>query len=528
MGRPVATVAQVVYCMPHNPQAQLENRVMEQPNDVPAPARRSNPIPGMRAHPAGLYPLFFTELWERFSYYGMRALLVLYLVNALEVQRADALQIYATYTALVYLTPLLGGYLADRYLGCRRAVLVGAIVMALGHFAMAFEPLLFIGLGLLIAGNGFFKPNISTMVGSLYGEGDARRDGGFTLFYMGINLGAFLAPLVCGTLGEKFGWHYGFAAAGVGMLIGLITFVRGEKWLGAAGMPPGYKGGAEIPRLSIEDWVVIGKVSAAVTAVVVVLAAGVDAFALFYWPSDPKHASLLLLALVSAAFAAAVVKLLAKQDNPADRERVTVVVVVALFVVFFWMGFEQAGGTMNLFADKQTDRWLFGWEIPASYFQAVNPLIIILLAPAFSLLWTWLDRTRFAPSAVVKQALGMIILGAGFVVLATAQEQAEVVGMVGPQWLLSVYLLHTLGELFLSPIGLSMANRLAPPRDASLVMGVWLTAVALANLLAGTLESLLEGSGIPLYWFLVGSSLGAGALLLLVSPKLHRLMGDKP
>lgn len=499
---------------------------MQYTNDVPAPTRRLAPIPGMRAHPAGLYPLFLTELWERFSYYGMRALLVLYLVNALEVPRADALQIYATYTALVYLTPLIGGYLADRYLGYRRAVLVGALVMALGHFAMAFEPLLFIGLGLLIAGNGFFKPNISTMVGALYGESDARRDGGFTLFYMGINVGAFLAPLVCGTLGEKLGWHYGFAAAGVGMLIGLITFVRGEKWLGGIGMPPAYQGGAEIPRLGAQDWGVVAKTSAAVAIIVAALATGVDALAVYYWPSDPKHASLLMLLLLSTAFVAAVTKLLARQSDPADRRRVAAIVIVAVFVICFWMGFEQAGGTMNLFADKQTDRTLFGWEIPASYFQGINPLIIMILAPAFAMLWTWLDSSRFALSAVIKQGLGMIILGLGFIVLAVAQERAQTEGLVGPGWLLSVFFLHTLGELFLSPIGLSMANRLAPPRDASLVMGIWLTAVALANLLAGTLEALLEGSGIPLYWFLVGSSAGAGILLILISPWLHRLMGS--
>lgn len=494
-------------------------------NDVPAPDRRFAPVPGMRAHPAGLYPLFLTELWERFSYYGMRALLVLYLVNALEVPRTDALQIYATYTALVYLTPLIGGYLADRFLGNRRAVVIGAIVMALGHFAMAFEQLLFIGLGLLIAGNGFFKPNISTMVGALYGESDTRRDGGFTLFYMGINIGAFLAPLVCGTLGEKLGWHYGFAAAGVGMIIGLFTFVRGEKWLGNVGMPPDYNGKAEIARLSAADWSVIAKTCSAVTAIVVALAMGVDWLAVFYWPSDPKHASLFLLILLSAAFIGAITKLLARQKDPADRRRVSAIVIVAVFVIFFWMGFEQAGGTMNLFADKQTDRAVLGWEIPASYFQGINPLIIMLLAPGFALFWTWLDRSRFALSAVVKQGIGMIILGLGFIVLAVAQERAQAGGLVGPGWLIGVYFLHTLGELLLSPIGLSMANRLAPRRDASLVMGVWLTAVALANLLAGTLESLLEGSGIPLYWFLVGSSAGAGVLLLMISPWLHRLMG---
>lgn len=461
------------------------------------PLSASAPLPSGR-HPRGLSILFFTEMWERFSYYGMRALLVLYLVNALDHPRAHALQIYATYTALVYLTPILGGYLADKWLGSRRAILVGAIVMAMGHFAMAFPALLYLALGLLIVGNGFFKPNISTIVGGLYGTNDPRRDGGFTIFYMGINLGAFFSPLICGTLGEKFGWHYGFAAAGVGMVAGLIVFVAGQRHLGAIGLPPG-RAPARQNRLARHDWYTVIATSLACLGVVYA------AIELWGYIGPRWHA---LTPFARGGVATALVVGLAAavfyQFSALSRtewERIAAIFIVAIFVVFFWMGFEQAGGTMNLFADKLTDRVVFDWEIPASYFQAINPLTIILLAPLFSLAWLHLDRSRFALSSVAKQGIGMIILGVGFVVLAIAQERADALGQVGPGWLIAVYVLHTLGELCLSPIGLSLVTKLAPARFISLLMGLWFTAVALANYLAGTLEALLAGSGIPLFWF---------------------------
>lgn len=487
--------------------------------------------PPISRHPAGLRALFFTEMWERFSYYGMRALLVLYLVNALEFPRADALEVYATYTALVYLTPILGGYLADRWLGTRCAVLTGAVVMALGHFAMAFPDLLYVGLGLLVVGNGFFKPNISTMVGALYEENDPRRDSGFTLFYMGINLGAFFSPLVCGTLGEKFGWHYGFAAAGVGMIIGLLVFSRGQSQLGSAGME-----GGTVPRAPAAQraglWRHVVALSAASVGVVLAV------IQVWQWISPTWQAlstwqragMATVIALVFFAAPRAWDRLTSNRRAPrvawtrVERDRVLAIGIMAVFVVFFWMGFEQAGGTMNLFADQLTDRMVSGWEVPASYFQAVNPLFIILLAPLFSMLWMRLDRSRFGLSSVAKQGLGMIILGLGFIILAMADERAQVVGKVGPAWLLMVYLLHTVGELCLSPIGLSMVTKLAPARLAAMMMGLWFVAIAAANYLAGTLEALLQASGIPLYWFLVSSSLGAGALLLLLSPWIGRLM----
>lgn len=475
-------------------------------------------------HPPGLGTLFLAEMWERFSYYGMRALLVLYLVNALDYPRADALGVYATYTGLVYFTPILGGYLADRWLGARRAVFIGGGVMALGHFTMAFPALLYPALGLLIVGNGFFKPNISTLVGALYPPGDARRDSGFTIFYMGINLGAFLAPLVCGTLGEKFGWHYGFAAAGVGMAFGLSIFALGQSRLGQIGLPPRHVPGQT--RLTPGDWRAVGLVG---VAVVLAVYAGVAVWPALHglWSGlSPFAAGAIALGL---ALALLIVPQWAGRQpapalTPAERGRIGAILIVALFVIFFWMGFEQAGGTMSLFADRLTDREVLGWEIPASWFQSMNPLLIIALAPLFAVLWMRLDRSRLAPSPVVKQALGMIILGLGFVVLAIGQEHADAIGKVSPLWLFAAFASHTVGELLLSPIGLSMVTKLAPARLVSLMMGLWFAAIAMANYLAGILESLLAGSGIPLYWFLVGSSAGAGVLLLLVSPLIHRLM----
>ena len=393
---------------------------------------------------------------------------------------------------------------------------------------MAVPSLLYIALGLLIAGNGFFKPNISTMVGQLYAPGDQRRDGGFTIFYMGINLGAFLSPLICGTLGEKLGWHYGFAAAGVGMLCGVLIFALGQQRLAVAITP--------------RDWRISLLLTAAVSVLVVLLVLAWPHLKP-WWLSYTKgmQALMSLGALLLLGMLPRWLGLLANSRHPRlawltlkqrpplvlqrhEIERIIAIFIMAVLVIFFWMGFEQAGGTMNLFADKLTDRHILGWEMPASYFQSVNPLLILVLAPLFALLWSRLNNAGIALSVVSKQAIGMLILGLGFVVLAVAQQRAELHGQVGPGWLLTVYLLFTAGELCLSPIGLSMVTQLAPSQLVSFMMGAWFTAMAIANYLAGTLEQLIAHSGIPLYWFLVGSSLGAGVLLLLLRPLLKRLM----
>jgi POT family proton-dependent oligopeptide transporter len=475
-------------------------------------------------HPRALPMLFLTEMWERFSYSGMRALLVLYLVNSLHYERKDALALYGLYTALVYLTPIAGGYLADRYLGQRKAILIGGLTMALGHFAMAFEPLLHLALGLLIIGNGFFKPNMATLLGSLYQQNDPRRDAGFTIYYMGVNLGAFLAPLVAGTLGEKVGWHYGFAAAGVGMLCGLLQFTLGQAKLDGAGLAPGKT------RLESRDWIHIVVIAACAIPLVYLVIGAAGVFGPL-WRS--------LAAAVQVIVAVAVIAGLwflggrgARQEGvePLTREewqRIIAIGIMGLFVIFFWMGFEQAGGTMSLFADKQTDRVVFGWEVPASYFQAINPLAIVALGPLISIMWTRIDSSRFAIPTPAKMGLGMIILGLGFIVLAIADSRAQAVGKVGPEWLVVVFVIHTIGELFLSPIGLSMVTKLAPARLAAMLMGMWYVANFVANYLAGTLEELLTTTQIPLYWFLVGSSIGAGAVLLVITPFIRKLMNGR-
>ena len=470
--------------------------------------------------PRGLYVLFFTEMWERFSFYGMRALLVLYLVNGLEVERSHALRLYAIYTSFVYLTPIIGGHIADRWLGMRRSVLVGGLLMAMGHFTMMFPDKLYLAMALLIIGNGFFKPNISTMVGHLYSRDDPRRDGGFTTFYIGINLGAFLAPLICGALGEKLGWHYGFGAAGVGMLLAVLVFSLGQKTL--------MSDLKESRRIDVRDWLIVLGISW-----MVLLLAGIG---VTFWDNiESGWKSLLpveqLLLIASLLFSVTLFYWFRRDEKRQrltriDIHRTIAIMILGFFVIVFWMGFEQAGGTMNLFAMEHTDRKFFGWMMPASYFQSLNPLMIFLLAPIFSILFVWVDRSGWGFSAPTKMAVGMIILGIGFLVLAVAQEYARVVGKVSPAWLVLVFLFHTVGELFLSPIGLSMVTRLAPVQIASLMMGVWFTAIAVANYLAGTLESLLQGSGIPLYWFLVLSSVGAGVLLLLLTPIIKRLMHE--
>ncbi|HVR63467.1 MAG TPA: peptide MFS transporter [Polyangia bacterium] len=537
-----------------------------------------------QAHPTGLYALFGAEAWERFSYYGMRALLTLYLVKQLKLARPDALAVYATYTGLVYLTPIAGGYFADRLLGRRKAVLIGGVLMALGHLAMAFQPLLYIALGLLILGNGFFKPNISTIVGGLYGDGDPRRDGGFTIFYMGINLGAFLAPLVCGTLGEKVGWHFGFSAAAIGMAAGLMVFVWGQKFLAAVGMPPRKARASETTtapaaeqRLDRRDyvdvvaWVVGG---AGLVWAVVTLRGQLGAM----WAAVPTAAA---VALALLTFGAVMFRLL-NGSSRAEKQQVAVIVVLCVFNMFFWVGFEQAGGTMTLFADKQTDRvvgwaailiaaavqigaawniyrttrqetggrilWgaltvLFilsgiatlawgGWalasgrriELAASQFQSINPLLIVALAPSFSKMWTRLDSGRFRTSTPTKMAIGLIILGLGFVVMFVGQRLAEANGTVSMGWLAAVYALQTMGELCLSPIGLSMVTKLAPTRVVSLAMGMWFVSIAVANYLAGRLESLLEPYHLPIYGVLIVSSIGPALLLLALTPLLKRWM----
>jgi POT family proton-dependent oligopeptide transporter len=418
--------------------------------------------------PRGLWLLFIVEMWERFSYYGMRALLVLYLVNELKWSDADASRLYGNYTSLVYLTPIIGGWLADRFIGTRRSLLIGGSIIALGHFSLAIPGMSFfyLGLALIIIGTGFFKPNVSTMVGQLYRQGDSRRDAGFTIFYMGINLGAFFAPLVCGYLGEKVGWHYGFGAAGVGMVLGLIVYLWGvNRYLPGIGLTPSQE----------------------------------------------------------------VRKEKAAESGPLTREekqRVAVIFIVAFFVIFFWAAFEQAGASMNLFADRNTDTTLFGFNFPASWFQSVNPFAILIFAPLFAQLWMGMGRAGREPPTPAKMGIGLLLLSAGFGIMVLGAAQADTGIKVSPLWLIGAYTLHTWGELCLSPVGLSLVTKLAPVKFASLLMGVWFLANFAANWLAGQLSALMgEFSSLQSFFsiFMIAPAV-AGGVLLLISPVLKKMM----
>ena len=430
-------------------------------------------------HPLGLYVLFFTEMWERFSYYGMRALLIFYMTRHFLFGDERAYATYGSYTALVYATPVLGGWLADRLLGFRRAVILGAVLMAAGHFAMAFEQLqiFYLALGFLIVGNGFFKPNISSIVGRLYPEGDPRRDSGFTIFYMGINLGAGAAPLLCGYVGETYGWDWGFGLAGVGMLLGLMVFLQGQRHLGEAAEAPDRARLRErpVPGINREWLTYLGALGLVIIAWQLVQVSQLVGS---------------LLSGVGALVSALLIYYLVRKVDKVERDRLIVALVLTLFSMVFWAFFEQAGSSINLFTDRNVDRSLFGKSIPASVFQSVNPAFILTFAPVFAWLWVRLDRRGIEPATPTKFGLGILQLGLGFGALYFGAASAGSDGVVAIGWLLLGYLLHTTGELCLSPVGLSMITKLSPARIVGLMMGTWFLSSAFAQYVAGLIAKL--------------------------------------
>jgi POT family proton-dependent oligopeptide transporter len=469
-------------------------------------------------HPVGLGLLFAVEMWERFSYYGMRAILVLFLVNALAWSDASAYQLYGTYTGLVYLTPLIGGWLADNYLGTRNALVWGGVIIAAGHFALAFEgmTMFYIGLGLVIAGTGFFKSNVSTMVGQLYKDGDPRRDAGFTIFYMGINLGGFLGPLVCGFLAASpaFGWHWGFGAAGVGMVAGLIAYqVWKDKYLPGIGLAPTKEQMAE-RRAAAQS-------------------AGSGLMAWWHAPAGAAVGFGILMvtagwSLMGGAFALIIgasfgIALLGSRGD--DLNRVIALIIVVFFVAFFWMAFEQACSSMNIFADRHTDRMIGNFEVPTGWFQSVNSFFILLFAPVFAGLWQMLQRRGKEPSTAMKMVLGLALLGLGFVWLVFGGRGADAGMKVAPTFLIFAYLFHTWGELCLSPVGLSYVTKVAPVRFASLMMGAWFLANAAANKMGGWLAAQTESiTSLGTFFSIpVLTSLGSAVVLLALVPLLKRL-----
>ncbi len=472
-------------------------------------------------HPRGLSTLFFTEMWERFSYYGMRALLILFMTaplaaGGLGFDTVSAGAVYGLYTSMVYMATLPGGWVADRLIGQRRAVLYGGILIACGHFSMAFPSLatFYLGLSLIVIGTGLLKGNVSVIVGQLYAPDDERRDAGFSIFYMGINLGAFIAPLVCGYLGQRVNWHFGFAAAGVGMTFGVVQYVLGGRHLGSAGLRPAAS--AEVAALTarVRIWSIVTAVAlvafgmGAYTGVIPVTAKQI---------ADAAGYMLLILCVVFFGWL-----FFAGDWTAEERKRLYVIGVLFLAAALFWSLFEQAGSTLNLFADRDSRTSVFGWSFPSSWFQAMNSAFIWMFAPVLAAIWIRLGRRQ--PSTIVKFALGEILVGAGFGVLVLAAMIASTGTQVSPMWLTVTYLLHTFGELCLSPVGLSAMTKLAPARIAGLMMGVWFLASSVGNFIAGRLAGFYESMPLQeLFGVIALFGVGAGVVLLALARPIERL-----
>ena len=480
-------------------------------------------------HPKALFYLFFVELWERFSYYGMRALLILYMTKAFLFTDDKAYGVYGAYGALVYATPVLGGLIADKVLGLRNAIMLGALLMALGHFAMAIqqETVLYMALGFLIVGNGFFKPNISSLIGTLYPDADPRRDSAFTLFYMGVNTGAFLTPLTCGAIGEIYGWHYGFSIAGIGMVTGLLIFL-----LGSRNRAYEDKGLAPDPILLMKK--IVGAVRYKHLIYVAVFLT-VPFMALLVNHNDSARWILLCLGILMLSY----LFFHSLRHEKKQRERLFVILSLFFFTVLFWTFFELAGSSINLFTDRNVDRMFLGYRLPTSMFQGVNPLFIILLAPLFAFLWKRLADRGISLSAPTQFSFGLVQLGLGFFVLVAGAHAAKN-GLAPLYSLVIAYFLHTTGELCLSPIGLSLVTKLAPKTIVAFVMGIWFLSSSFAHTIGAEIskltslpaeaaahgiapaESLHVYAGVfaPIGYI----ACGAGVLLFFLSPILKRWM----
>jgi proton-dependent oligopeptide transporter, POT family len=457
----------------------------------------------------------------------MRALLLLYMTapvaaGGMELDTVTGGAIYGLYTSMVYMATLPGGWVADRLIGQRSAVLYGGILIACGHFSMAVPSTstFYLGLFLIVIGTGLLKGNVSVIVGALYGKDDIRRDAGFSIFYMGINLGAFVAPLICGYLGQKITWHAGFAAAGFGMLIGVVQYVLGARYLGEAGKYPApaesVEAAARLRRRSIM-WGII------LVAAVAAFSVGSYTGALDVTPRQVSDGAGYGLLILTVAFFGWL--FLTPGWTPEERHHLYAIGVLFLAAALFWSLFEQAGSTLNLFADRDTRTTFLGWSYPSSWFQSVNSMFVWMFAPVFAVLWIWLGRRQ--PSTPVKFALGLILVGAGFAVLVVAARLAQNGVQVSPMWLVVTYLLHTCGELCLSPVGLSAMTKLAPVRIGGLMMGVWFLATSVGNFMAGRVSGFYESMPLPtLFMSIALVGIVAGLLLLLVTPPIKKMMGE--
>ena len=478
-------------------------------------------------HPKGLVVLFFAEMWERFSYFGMRALLIFYLTKHWLFSDEKSGVIYGAYTALVYITPVLGGYLADRYLGQRKAVTYGAVLLTFGHFLMGFEGaggqdaaslnIFWLALAFIIVGSGFLKANISVIVGQLYPRTDVRRDGAYTIFYMGINLGAALGALLCGYLGETYGWSYGFGAAGAGMLFGLIVFIVFKPLLLGRGEPLNPEA-LNKPVMGIKlEWLLY--------------LVGLVAVVICWWLVQNQAVVGTVLGIAGAILVGYVLWTAVRKLEPHDRDRIFAAMFLIIGSILFWALFEQAGSSLNLFTDRHVDRS----GVPASVFQSLNAIYIVLLAPLFAWLWTSLGRKGLEPSAPAKFGLGIVQLGIGFLVLVAGSAAAGADSMVPVLFIFLIYLFHTTGELCLSPVGLSAMNRLAPAHLASLIMGTWFFASATGNFAAGLIAAATgseaasgEGAGrevvMAVYSQIGWIAIGVGIAVVVISPLIKKLM----
>jgi proton-dependent oligopeptide transporter, POT family len=474
-----------------------------------------------RDHPPGLKYLFFAELWERFSFYGIRAMLVFFITSEFLFTQDKAYGIYATYMALVYTTPILGGVIADRILGERKSIMLGGVLIALGHTCLTFtgQFIFYLGLALIISGTGLFKANISALLGKLYPHGDARRDSGFTLFHVGINIGSFFAPLTCGFIGEIYGWHYGFGLAAIGMLTGLVYFYRGLPSLGEHG---------EQPKEMIQGKTVVFGVGWEKLSYLLIFMS--LPLVMLMVKHHEEFAYILPLAGVGALL---YLLYLAFTMEGNERQNMLTFLVLLLFSVTFFALFEQAGSSMNFFAKLQVDRMLFGWEIPATAFQSLNPLFVIICGPLVAQLWIKLAARNMDPYTPFKFFMGLFPAALGFGVLALSTHFVNEHHLVSMWWLVLVYLLHTLGELCIYPVGLSMVTKLSPPKLTGTLMGIWFISLAFGNVFAGILSKLssvntnIEDASASLATYASAFAsvayigFGVSLIMLLISPLLN-------
>lgn len=484
-------------------------------------------IPQFKQHPTGLAILFGTEMWERFSYYGGRALLILYMTasvtgqnQGLNMSVAEAGALYALYVSGVYFTNLPGGWISDKFLGARNSVFWGGVIIACGNLVLGLttgRPLFYLGLFLNCIGTGLLKPNVSTMVGSLYADKDPRRDSAFAIYYVGINLGAFLSPLLAGYVGQKIDWNFGFIVVGVGMIFGLILFKWGGRFLGNAGLKTDAMSQNKL-EINKTAWIIIGiiliLILLCVTGIIPVSVTGL---------SDVMG---ILLLTLPAAFMAYLY--LAGGFNANEKNRIIAIFIFYVAAALFWGAFEQAGSTLTLFADRNTENKVFGFEFPSTWWQSINSMWILLLSPVFAIVWLKLNKIGKEPSTPIKFAVGLLFAGLGFLLLVPAAKNIEMTsGKVGILWLLFTYMLHTIGELCLSPVGLSAMTKLAPVKIVGSMMGIWFMGASLGNWIGGRVGGLFEQFPIKqifLYVFL--TSAAAALLMLVLSPWTKRLMGE--